>query len=251
MKKSTALASASLALLLALPAASSAQTFTNSPQDGRLTTQTLAAGETVCFFFAAVGGRSYSVTVAQPAIFTSTFTVAVAQGGNCPGLPDMGGLVETAGIEPSFYSVRRVSFVAPATNFVITTVVNTGATASTIVFNASDTTQFSPVWSTNGTYDTFYSFMNTTNVTCAGTLTLRNTAGTLITTNAFTVASGATLSTNTVSMGTTRNLTGTARLSHTCPPGAILTEAAVANFTISPTPYFQFVHFEPTRESTH
>jgi hypothetical protein len=32
---------------------------------------------------------------------------------------------------------------------------------------------------------------------------------------------------------------------HDGPPGAIVAEVAIANFSISPTPYFQFVHFQP------
>jgi len=35
------------------------------------------------------------------------------------------------------------------------------------------------------------------------------------------------------------------------PRAAILAEAAIADFTITPTPYFQGVKFLPTRESTH
>ena len=52
-------------------------------------------------------------------------------------------------------------------------------------------------------------------------------------------------------MATGRNSAGTARFTHDCPPGAFLAEAAIASFAISP-PYFQFVHFEGTREAkTH
>src|SRR5438445_355712 len=108
-----------------------------------------------------------------------------------------------------------------------------------------------PYTSTNGTYDTFYSLLNTTRAACSGTLILFDTAGTAVSTASLTIPAGGTASTNTSTMATGRNSAGTARFTHDCPPGAFLAEAAIASFAISP-PYFQFVHFEGTREAkTH
>ena len=60
-------------------------------------------------------------------------------------------------------------------------------------------------------------------------------------------SNASTVSTNTVSMNVPRNLSGTAVFTHDCPPGSQLVSAAIANFTISPTPYYQEVKFQPVR----
>jgi hypothetical protein len=128
---------------------------------------------------------------------------------------------------------------------------NTSGSTREVRYTVSDTTQFSPSWSTISTFDTFYSFYNTTNSTCAGTLTLINAAGAVADTFAVSIPSLRNTSTNTSAMATPRGATGTARFIHDCPPGGVVTEAAIANFTISPTPYFQFVKFGPVREGSH
>jgi hypothetical protein len=107
---------------------------------------------------------------------------------------------------------------------------------------------FSPAWSDNGTFDTFYSFQNTTGATLHGTLTLLNPAGTVVTTSTLTIAPGQTASTNTLALGIARNQTGTARFTHDGPPGAIVAEAAIANFAISPA-YVQPIKFQAMREA--
>jgi hypothetical protein len=252
MKMRTSLACVlSLGALLAIPAVSSAQTFNGTIPDGRLNDPVvIAAAGSKCFYFFGIAGRSYSVEVQEIdaiGVYTSFFG---AGGSVCPGVTDPMYNITSANDPPATFGVRA-SFTAPTTNYYMVTINNTSGSPDTFRYGVSDTTQFSPVWSTNGTFDTFYSFMNTSNASCAGNLVMRNTAGTIITNATFTVAANATLSTNTAALATTRNLTGTARLTHNCPPGAILSEAAVANFTISPTPYFQFVHFETTRTNQH
>jgi hypothetical protein len=114
-------------------------------------------------------------------------------------------------------------------------------------FLASDTTLFSPAWSTNGVYDTFYSFQNTTGATINGTLTLFDTTGAQLTSFPLTINANQTTSTNTAALVVTRNKTGTARFSHNGPAGAILAEAAIASFAISP-PYVQTVKFSAVRD---
>ncbi len=116
-------------------------------------------------------------------------------------------------------------------------------------FRWADTTLFSPAWSTNGAFDTFYSFQNTTNGTVTGTLTLRDTAGATVATFInLSIPVGQTLSTNTSALVVTRNRTGTAKFTHDGPPGALLATAAIANFNISPA-YVQPVKFQAVRES--
>ncbi len=252
MKSRIALSCLAMVVLLEFPAVSSAQSpYVSMVADGRLSqTVAIPAAGQRCFYFQGVAGRAYSVEVetvfADSVAWTSFLGVVNSV---CPGA-DAAGLTNTSLTDPGYVAPaygRRVSFVAPTTGYYMFTVNNTSGITESWRGSVTDTTQFSPAWSTNGTYDTFYSLHNTTNATCTGTLTLRDTGGPVVTTAAITVASGATTATNTVALGTVRNTTGTARLTHNCPPGGILAEAAIANFTISPTPYFQFIHFQSVR----
>jgi hypothetical protein len=140
----------------------------------------------------------------------------------------------------------RVSWTATTGTTLISLSVPANMTLS-VTWTANDTTSYSTSWSTNGTYDTYYSLKNTTGSTITGTLTLFNTGGTQVSQTVLTINAGATGATNTVALGTPRNLTGTAMFIHNGPPAAILAEADVANFTL-PTPYIQPVKFQSARE---
>jgi hypothetical protein len=215
----------------------------------------------VAMRFLGVLGKSYSVeALVESAPFNAvpggSFSLTWGTPGSVCPVVNVTGLRRTETIdpatEPSPTNYFRGSFTASSTNFYVLRIGNTSATAVTISVSVSETTLFSPAWSTNGSYDTFYSLQNTTRSTCNGTLTLYDTSGTAVSTAPLSIPSAATASTNTSTLGTTRNAAGTAKFTHDCPPGAFLGEAAIANFSISPTPYFQFVHFEGTREAkTH
>jgi hypothetical protein len=227
--------------------------------DGRIRGPIVISNGTndVGMFFQGVLGKSYSVEVMVTSAQFDAGTVSVNFGAanvTCPG-SDLGGIRRTEVIDPAPQTVQnnffRASFTAPSTAFYMVRAGNISATAVEVTVSVSETTLYSPVWSTIGFYNTFYSLYNTTRSTCSGTLTLYNTAGTPQTTANVTVASGATASTNTSAMGTARGLTGTAKFIHDCPPGGFLAEAGVADFSTVP-PYFQFVHLEGTREAkTH
>jgi len=108
---------------------------------------------------------------------------------------------------------------------------------------------FSAAWSTGGLFDTFYSFQNTVGAIVNGTLTLLDTSGTTtLVTLDVAVPAGQAVSTSTAALGVARNRTGTARFIHDGPPGSIVPEAAIANFTISPA-YVQPVRFQAAREA--
>src|SRR5262249_21259019 len=241
-----------IALAVLLPVVASAQctSFSDVVPDGRLLSFTVGAAGNVGFFFNGTPGRSYSVEVTTPANLTSDYsTVIGAAGDACPSA-NIPGLNLTSSIDPPAPSRGvRGSFTTTAggTPFYVTHFVNALGTPISGFYSVVDTTMFSPAWSTNGTFDTFYSFQNTTNATCNGTLILLDTTGTIRTTSNFAVNSGATFSTNTSTLGTARNLTGTATLTHNCPLGAFVSEAAIANFSISPTPYIQIVKFQSVR----
>jgi hypothetical protein len=219
--------------------------------DGRITTSTIPNATPYFFRIASRAGSSYSAefhNVLGPAVQTPG-TLAVFSDPACatPITP-----TNAANTDPGDLNGARVTFTA-TTAQTLFSLTNTSGGTLTYSFTVSDTTMFSPAWSTNGTYDTFYSFLNTTGATLTGTLTLYNIAGTQVSTTGFTINANSTASTNTSAggLGTVRNTTGTAKFTHNGPPGAILAEADVANFNITPTPYIQIVKFTPTRESTH
>jgi hypothetical protein len=245
-----------LLILLAFPSAGQAQTCTGGivspPADGRvLGPYALGDTGTPTSYQVLVGvenGRSYVFDSfnntgggwAQININTAT----------CPGTDLTTGATirDITTVSPPIitsWGMRKSLRVTSAITSVWARLWNSyGAGAATSgSFSVTETTMFSSAWSTNGTYDTFYSFQNTTNATCNVTLTLLDTAGTVRTTFSSAVATGATLSTNTSALGTARTLTGTARLTHDCPPNTINGAAFIANFNITPTPYIQFVGF--------
>jgi hypothetical protein len=112
----------------------------------------------------------------------------------------------------------------------------------------SDPTMYSPVWSTNGSFDTYYSIANTTGTTLNAVLMLLDTAGSVAGTTYLTIPAGQRVSTNTAALAITRNRTGTARFTPNGPPGAVIVEAAIASFSLNP-PYVQGVKFQTVREA--
>jgi hypothetical protein len=215
--------------------------------DGRVGQATLGAGSTLTFGANLRGGRSYSaefvnttgsaapgtLVAFQPTDGCSTGTLSVR---------------DTASVDPSSSGARRVSFVAPADGLYRLGLTNGSGASVALSFELSETTLLSPAWSTNGSYDTYFSFQNTTNGTVTGTLTLTDTSGAVVTSSPVTIPAGVTMSTNTAALGTPRNRTGTARLVHDAPPAALVPEAAIANFSLTPA-YVQPVKFQAVRES--
>ena len=245
---------ATLVLVAGSPLARAEGTACGSPTvivpDGRITMSTIGAGAT--FFFRITSRSTYSYS----AEFHNVLGAAVQTPGTLTVYSDAACLTpitptSTTAADPGDLNGVRVSFTA-TTGQTLFALNNTSGGAITYSFSVSDTTMFSPAWSTNGTYNTFYSFMNTTGVSIDGALTLYNTSGVQVGSSVpFTINANSTAATNTQAMGTTRNAAGTAKFTHNGPPAAILAEAAIANFSITPTPYFQGVKFQPSRESTH
>lgn len=239
-------------LFLPAPAGAEGTTCTNPTvivPDGRITASTIPAGATFYFLITSRGGNSYSVefhNILGAAVQTPG-TLTVYSNAACTATVTP---TDTASVDPADLNGNRVSYTATTTQtrFALS---NTSGSPITYSFSVSDTTMFSASWSTNATYNTYYSFLNTTGSTLAGTLTLYDTVGNQVgSPNNFTINPNTTASTNTVVLGTLRDRTGTAKFTHSGPPGAILAEAAIANFTFT-TPYIQPVKFVSPRESTH
>lgn len=214
--------------------------------DGRVTMHALVA--TATFGASLKIGNSYSVEFKRTTgDDTPPGTVTMYAGDDgCSGVSTLS-FRDTSGIDPgSGAAGGRVSFIATGMETFFRA--NVVGIAPEFTLAWSDTTMFSPAWTTNGSFNTFYSFQNTTGFTLNGTLTLFDTIGTVVSAASLVIAPGQTASSNTSALGTDRNHTGTAKFTHDGPPGAIIAEAAIANFSISPA-YVQPVKFQAVRES--
>jgi uncharacterized repeat protein (TIGR01451 family) len=220
--------------------------------DGRLARIIVPAGATVWIGARVRIGNSYSVELESTTGTVPPGTLTVFSGDDACGGTSTLATTDTAAADPagSGGAVRR-SFTATGTlTDFRARLENSAGGPVTVGVSWSDTTMFSPAWSDFGSFDTFYSFQNTTGETRHGTLTLLSPAGAEVGTSNLTIAAGQTASTNTQAMGIARNQVGTARFTHDGPPGAILAEAAIANFSISPA-YVQPVKLQAMREAAH
>lgn len=156
----------------------------------------------------------------------------------------------TTGADPAGSgSAIRVSFTASgASPFFRAKLVSGSPNPILYSVTWSDTTMYSPAWSTNGSFDTYYSIENTTGTALTAALMFLDTSGSVSGTTTLTIPAGEKASTNTQALGITRNQTGTARLTHNGPPGAVSVQATIANLTLA-VPYSQAVKFETVRES--
>jgi uncharacterized repeat protein (TIGR01451 family) len=218
--------------------------------DGRVTSSTIADGVTEWFAAALQIGNSYSLELKNTSgDNTPPGTLTMFSGvDGCSGTSTMSPR-DTTAIDPGAGAARRVSFTAMGTEpFFRARLVNDSGGMVRLSLSWSDTTLYSPAWSTNGSFDAFYSFENTTGANLGGTLTLLDTTGVVLATFPLSIPAGQTASANTASLGVTRNRTGTARFTHDGPPGAVVAEAAIANFSINPA-YVQPVKFQAVREA--
>jgi uncharacterized repeat protein (TIGR01451 family) len=220
--------------------------------DGRVGTGTIGAGATAWYAASLHLGGSYSVEFKNaigPGPAPGALTVFKGDDGCLPGTSLT--TRDTTTIDPATgsSSTARVSFTATGSDrFYRMRLVNSAASAASFVMSVAETTLFSPAWSTNGNFETYYSFQNTTGATLNGSLRLLDPAGVTMATMPVVVPPGATAGLNTATMGMTRNRVGTARFTHDGPPGAFIAEAAIANFALS-RPYIQPVKFAAVREA--
>jgi len=217
--------------------------------DGRLTSASLGPAATQWFLLSTVTGHSYSVEVQDPTGTTTLGTATLFRGSDGCTLTSTATATDTTSIDPAAPTTSlRLSFTSSGDD-PLYRLQFTNTTGSTLDYSVSlaETTLFSPAWSTNGSYNTYYSFQNTTSADLNGTLTLFDTSGTLLSSTTLAIPAGTTKATNTALLGTTRNRTGTALFTHDGPPGAFLVEADIANFTLTPA-YVQPVRFRTVRE---
>jgi uncharacterized repeat protein (TIGR01451 family) len=218
--------------------------------DGRLSEAVVPDGVTAWFGASVRIGNAYSVEFTNKTGNIAPGTLTLYSGDDaCTGTSSVT-FRDTSTIDPAVNAgAVRQSFTAAGTvTRFRAKLQNTTGGPVTVGFGWSDTTLFSAAWSTNSSYDTFYSFQNTTGAALQGTLTLLDTTGTVQGNFNLTIPAGQTLSTNTASLGVARNRTGTAKFTHDGPPGALVPEAAIANFSLNPA-YVQPVKFQTVREA--
>jgi uncharacterized repeat protein (TIGR01451 family) len=217
--------------------------------DGRVTTATpIPIGFTAWFGATLHIGHAYSLELRSAFGDVAPGTATIFSGDDACGGTSTVTTRDTTGIDPaSPAGAVRLSFTAMGVNPLFHASVANG-TGTEYTFSLSETTLFSPAWSTNGSFDTFYAFQNTTGAAIDGTLTLVDTTGATVLTFNLSVPAGQTASTNTSSLVVARGRTGTARFTHNGPPGAISGVAAIGNFNTNPA-YVQPVKFEGVREA--
>ena len=223
--------------------------------DGRIVEGRLGnvSGEHIVWIkFPAKAGATYSIEAFHPTIAgTATPTVQVFNESDinpmtCGTVASTVTLRDTSNIDAVVQANgKRFSVTGTGADLFVRV---SGFLNEVLSFQVAETTQFHPGWSTGGGFNTFYSIQNTTNASCSITLTLFNLAGTQVATTTQSVAAAALLATNTQALGVGAGLAGTGRLTHDCPPGGILVDAAIANFGTSPAAIIP-AKFEAVRQT--
>jgi hypothetical protein len=251
------LAALALATLPSLATAEgmSCATPTLMMPDGRILESSIPNGSTFYLYFFTMPGRSYVVEFKNR---KAPVTQSPAGGGfnawTDPGVctaPLTYWDLSTNVSPISHLSGKRISFTetrtgAPgllAVEFSINN--NTGITID-YVSSVQETTLYSPAWTTNGTFDTYWSFQNTVDAFITGTLTLLSPTGAIVTAVSVNIPVGGIFGTNTSTLGVARSKVGNAQFSHDGPAGAVDIKANQANFAVSP-PFIELVPFAEVR----
>src|SRR5581483_3491927 len=139
---------------------------------------------------------------------------------------------DTGGIDPNPGSsssnvVRRSFTVSPVNGFIYVVLNNTdGSNAHTFHLTVSETTMFSPTWSTFTPFQTEWGFMNTTGTSINGVLTVTDSISGGPYTKSFSVQAGKVLFMTTGSTFSggpiPANHNGGAYATHDGPPGALM-----------------------------
>jgi hypothetical protein len=260
-----------LAALFVLPgqmfAGTSCATPTVVPADGRIVDFDFVAQSGDNFYqFDVTQGHSYSIEVRQDYddkqavndLQTELFAVgnATCAGALTPNAAAGSAVRDTVGVDPVLPANSfRVSTVAGSTGTMRVKVHNNnGSTGRYISVVVADTTQFSPLYTTFGGFNTFYRLFNTSGQPVSATLKLFNPAGAQIGSTTVTVAANASTPTiftgpnggGNIGLGVAGDNAGPATLTHDGPPGAILVDgfSGIFGATTSTIP----IVFRPVRE---
>lgn len=265
-----------LLAVLSLPGVARAQSIDcNDPTrlvpDGRLsppgTTFFIANGASNFFVLPRLrANRSYSVEISsafQAAVSMPSPTISAENTYNFAGCTGTAETLTTtdadqpaADAEFGAFAGRRRSFTPTTSDSYILQISNATGSGITYVITVSETTLFSPLWTTFSGFETFYRFQNT-NATgsCSVVLTLTNDAGANVGGTPVTIPVGAGATVTTRHTGPTdlnvpNDQAGQARITHDCPPGAIQVDGFAGRFDLA-TPIVLPVKIVGARESTH
>ena len=212
--------------------------------DGRIVESIIPGSTTFWFEIHTSVGRSYSVEIRSKTDNTFPGTLTLFNPTDaCSGTSTLATTLTTNADPKMSNTGRRRSFTALG-SFHRASLANSSGTGFTYTISVSETTMFSPGWSTFGNFQTFWSFLNTTDDTINGTLTLLDATGNQVATVGLAILSNRAAFPSTLTMGIAAGQSGTARFIHDGPPGAVLAEGAITNFA----GHFQRVRFEPPRE---
>lgn len=218
------------------------------PADGRgagLITYFIPASTTHWFSVAGIANRSYSIEIFDPFDSGASVPVPVVyvgltfNQGTCTGPLLSPAPANNTQSDPDLitydtapFTGERVSFIAPTNGDYVIGITSGAALSYTI--SVTETTLFSPRWSTFSGFTTFYGFTNTTNAAISVTLRLTNTAGTVLATSTQSIPGNQAIFVTTGTLGVANNNAGMATLAHNGPPGGILADAILGNFAVSP-----------------
>lgn len=191
--------------------------------EGRIMESTIPNGTTFWFLFDTQSGLSHSIEIKDPLeAWNNAFlgTLVVFPTGSCTGADPSGSTVNITPEIPS--SGRRVSLTSTATRQWFTFTNNTGATRPYTI-SVTETTQFSPRWSTFGGFFTSWGFQNTTNATINGNLRGITGAGTEVANATFAIPSGVVVfrDTRSTDLNLAPDQAGSVIFTHDGPPGAV------------------------------
>lgn len=243
---------------IAITPGTACATPTRLVADGRLHSFSLGGGASVWFDFEGSAGRSYSFDVYSTDQTGQANSVTVF---NTTDVCGGGSTLTTTARTTTFPALSafdgsvgfRRAFVAPNSGTYRINVDHSidVATHPTIV-SLSETTLYSPRWSTFGNFYTSWGINNTTNSSCSYTLTVVSTAGATVATATASVAAGRTAfrDTRATDLNVAASQSGNVILGHNCPPGGIEADGFMVNETTTPVSVIA-VKFEAVRETQH
>ena len=130
----------------------------------------------------------------------------------------------------SYGTGRRLAFVQPTSGFDLLTIANS-AGAGEYSYRVSDTTLFTPRWSTYSGFDSQWGFMNMSDMTVDGTFNVYDSGNRLLASTQVSIPAGGEVFrySSSSDLNLPRDRVGYAYFAHTGPPRAILADSYMLN----------------------
>ncbi|MCI0722816.1 MAG: hypothetical protein L0338_28175 [Acidobacteria bacterium] len=183
------------------------------------------------YMFEARANRSYAImldNLDDDSGIDSILFLDIAVQANCAGDPVSGTVSNACTVEPVscgfLVGSDRIAIKSDASQSVFIVVNGLVASFQTFELRIVETTQFNPLWSTSGGFETFYRFQNTTNASCSVTLRMVDNGGMEEANVTFSIAANSTAptrNTGPTDLNIANDQAGSATITHNCPPGAI------------------------------